>query len=93
MAAWLMLDERHPLSEHAFVEVVVWRLSSPLPGCRHAFKYRLAYIVKGYCLLRYDNETGKGDHKHMGEKEIPYVFTTPERLLDDFWNDVNKGRN
>jgi hypothetical protein len=43
-------------------------------------------------LLRYDNETGKGDHKHLGEKEIPYVFTTPERLLDDFWNDVNKGR-
>jgi hypothetical protein len=29
----------------------------------------------------------------MGEKEIPYVFTTPERLLDDFWNDVNKGGN
>ena len=43
-------------------------------------------------MLRYDNEAGKGDHKHVDEEEIPYVFTTPQALLDDFWNDVDKWR-
>lgn len=84
-----MLSERHAISENAFVEMVVWRVPSPLSGSCHDFKYRLAFVVNGRCVLRYDNEAGKGDHKHIGKKEIPYVFTTPEALLDDFWNDVN----
>lgn len=36
----------------------------------------------GYCVLRYDNEAGKGDHKHVGEEELPYVFTMSQALLD-----------
>jgi hypothetical protein len=92
MNADLMLKERHAVSEDAFVEIVVWRLSSPVAGSRHGFKYRLAFVVNGRCLLRYDNERGKGDHKHMGEDEISYTFTTPQALLEDFWNDVDKWR-
>jgi hypothetical protein len=92
MAAELLLNERHILSEDAFVEMVVWRLPSPLTGSRHGFKYRLALVVGGRCVLRYDNETGKGDHKHEGEKETPYSFTTPQALLDDFWQDVDTWR-
>jgi len=92
MDATLMLNERHTLSENAFVEMVVWRLPSPLPGSRHGFKYRLALVVDSRCVLRYDNETGKGDHKHIGKEEIPYEFTTPKVLLDDFWNDVDTWR-
>jgi hypothetical protein len=49
-------------------------------------------IVDGRCVLRYDNEAGKGDHKHVGEDEIPYVFTAAEALLDDFWKDVDNWR-
>ncbi len=92
MAANLMLNERHTISEIAFVELVVWRLPLPHPGSLHSFKYRLALVVSGTCVLRYDNEAGKGDHKHGGENEIPYDFTTPKVLLDDFWNDVDKWR-
>jgi len=92
MAANLLLNERHTLSEDTFVEMVVWRLPSPLSGSRHGFKYRLALVVNGRCVLRYDNEAGKGDHKHEGEEEIPYSFTTPRALLDDFWQDVDKWR-
>jgi hypothetical protein len=92
MDAELMLNERHALSENAFVEMVVWRLPSPTTGSRHGFKYRLAFVVNGRCVLRYDNEQGKGDHKHLGENEIPYRFRTPQELLDDFWNDVDKWR-
>ena len=92
MGATLLLNERHILSEDAFVEIVVWRLPSPVSGSRHAYKYRLALISNGVCLLRYDNETGKGDHKHVGEKEMSFLFTTPEKLLDDFWDDVDQWR-
>jgi len=88
----LMLNERHAISEETFVEMVVWRLSSPVEGSGHGFKYRLALVVKGCCVLRYDNEQGKGDHKHMKDDEIPYLFTTPQALLDDFWTDVEKWR-
>ena len=87
-----MLSERHVLSENTFVEIVVWRLQSPVAGSQHGFKYRLALVVNGCCVLRYDNEQGKGDHKHLGEDQIPYIFTTPRALLDDFWNDVDKRR-
>jgi hypothetical protein len=92
MNAKLMLNERHILNENAFVEMVVWRLPSPLSGSRHDFKYRLALVVNGHCVLRYDNESGKGDHKHEGEKETQYIFTTPQALLDDFWRDVERWR-
>ena len=87
-----MLNERHVVSEDAFVEMVVWRVSSPVAGSLHGFKYRLAFVVNGRCVLRYDNEHGKGDHKHVGKDETPYVFTTPQILLDDFWNDVDNWR-
>jgi hypothetical protein len=92
MSAELMLKGRHAVFEDAFVEMVVWRLPSPVTGSHHGFKYRLAFVVNGHCVLRYDNERDKGDHKHIGEEEIPYLFTTPQALLDDFWNDVDNWR-
>jgi hypothetical protein len=41
---------------------------------------------------RYDDEAGKGDHRHPGAEEMPYGFTTPARLLADFWSDVDRWR-
>ena len=93
MNAKLMLNERHILSEIAFAELIVWRLPSPLSGSHHSFKYRLALVINGCCVLRYDNESGKGDHRHIGEKEKQYVFTTPQALLEDFWNEVDSWRS
>jgi hypothetical protein len=92
MAAELMIDERHVLAENTFVEIVVWRLPRVVPGSVHRFKYRLALIEDGSCVLRYDNEAGKGDHRHEGEDEQPYHFTTPESLLAAFWSDVEARR-
>ena len=88
-----MLNERHTVSENAFIEMVVWQLQSSVSGSKHDFKYRLALVVDGTCVLRYDNEAGKGDHKHMGEHEVPYAFTTPRSLLEDFWDDVDHWRS
>lgn len=90
MKAEILLRERHQLRSDAFVELKIWRVSSAIRGSRHAFKYALAYVVRGECVLRYDNEAGKGDHRHAGEVETPYVFLSPERRLDDFWRDVDQ---
>ncbi len=93
MKATLLLRERRVVSKDAFVELVVWQVPSPATGSAHTFKYRFAFVVDGVCVLRYDNEAGKGDHKHVGEEQMPYVFTTPARLLEDFWNDVDRWRS
>lgn len=76
------------MGEERFAEIVIWELPEADLGRSHGFKYRLAYVVAGTCVLRFDNEVGKGDHKHFGEKQVRYVFTTTEQLVTDFWNAV-----
>ena len=75
-------------SQVAFAELVVWQLPSPLPGSTHRFKYRLAYVVRGDCVLRYDNEAGKGDHRHYAGKESTYAFSDPDNLIAAFQADI-----
>ncbi len=87
MKAEPLMRERRVL-EVGFVEVIVWRLPEPLSGSTHSFKYRLAYVVESECVLRYDNESGKGDHRHIGGAETTYVFVSVDQLLDDFLADV-----
>jgi Family of unknown function (DUF6516) len=70
----------------------LWRLPVSVANSEHAFKYRLAFVVDGVCVLRYDNEAGKGDHRHVGEVEMAYMFESPRRLLADFWHDVEVWR-
>ena len=93
MRAELLLNERHQVGADAFVELRVWRVPQPVPGSGHDLKYALAYVVGGVCVLRYDNEAGKGNHRHLGVIEMPYSFTTPARLLEDFWSDVDQWRS
>ena len=88
MTARLLLRERRIIAEDRFAEIVIWRLRGPAGGSLHSFKYRMAFVVDGVCVLRFDNETGKGDHKHLGETEAPYLFTTLEQLVVDFWDEV-----
>lgn len=86
--ARLLLRERRIIAEDRFAEVVIWRLPRAVPGSSHGFKYRLAFVIDEVCVLRFDNETGKGDHKHIGEQEVPYRFTSLEQLMTDFWGEV-----
>lgn len=92
MKAERLLHERHQLTANAFVELRIWRVPQPVRGSSHEFKYALAYIVDGVCVLRYDNEAGKGDHRHTGGSEAPYAYTSSEQLLRDFWRDVDGWR-
>jgi hypothetical protein len=92
MKAQMLHRERHVLAEDTFVEIVVWLVPRSLRGSTHRLKYRLALVVAGECVLRYDNETGKGDHRHLGNVETPYVFRGYEKLMSDFWADVESWR-
>jgi Family of unknown function (DUF6516) len=90
--AELLLRERLKLSQRAFVEIVVWKLRARLRSSRHDFKYRLVYVANGRCVLRFDNESGKGDHLRVGEAETPYVFTDLAALQADFWRAIRRRR-
>ena len=90
MNATLLVRRRAHHGEGLFSEVVIWLLPRTLAGSGHMFKYRLALIHEGVCVLRYDNEAGKGDHRHLGAREDAYAFTTMERLLADFDSDVRR---
>jgi hypothetical protein len=92
MKAVVMMDERHVIAEDAFVEIVVWQVPQPVRRSTHRLKYRLALVVAGECILRYDNEAGKGDHRHFGGVETRYAFSGYEQLLTDFWADVEEWR-
>ncbi len=92
MKAKPLLRERRVLAEDTFAELVVWEVPAPVAGSVHRFKYRLAYVVNDVCVLRYDNESGKGDHKHLAGEERPYTFTTAAQLLADFWQDIEHWR-
>jgi hypothetical protein len=92
MKARLLLSERRVVDDGRFADLVIWRLPRRLPGSRHAFKYRLAFVVDEVCVLRFDNESGKGDHKHVGAREVPYEFQRLTQLVADFWNEIDTWR-
>ena len=88
MKATELVRTRVVFSEAAFAELVLWRVPTPVSGSAHLFKYRLAYVVNEVCVLRYDNEAGKGDHRHFGDKESAYAFKSPDDLIADFQRDI-----
>lgn len=73
--AELLLRERQALTEAAFVEIVIWRVPQRVRASGHDFKYSLALVAEGTCFLRYGNEAGKSDHKHIAGREVAYCFT------------------
>jgi len=94
MAARLIFREKHVYFDGAIVEMVIWRLPCVTKAWPHGLKYRL-YCGRsdGLCLVRYDNERGKGDHRHLPDDiEVPYTFVDVETLVADFLTDVSNER-
>jgi hypothetical protein len=79
------------LPDGTIVEMKIWEVPEPVAGS-HRLKYSLFYGREGERLVCYDNERGKGDHRHVAGKEKPYTFTTVEKLIDDFKTDVRSAR-
>lgn len=80
----------HEVWGRGVVEIVIWEAPRPVPPSEHLFKYRLAYVIRGRRAVGYDNERGKGDHKHLRGREMPYAWAGIEKLFTDFWNDVEE---
>ena len=72
----------------SIVEVVISELPEPLSPSLHNYKYRLFYGTPAQERVRYDDERGKGDHRHGRGNEELYAFVTLDRLLDDFERDL-----
>ena len=88
-----VLNYRRDLPNGDIIQVAVWLLPSPLPGSFHPFKYRLDYQTADCSdVFRYDNERGKGDHRHIEGKEDPYRFETVKKLVLDFYEAVRRTR-
>ncbi len=88
MEARLIYRNKKRLASGAIVEEVVWKLPRPEPDRPHGYKYRLVYACEGRRIVGYDNERGKGDHRHRRGRQERYEFVSLDRLLADFRADV-----
>lgn len=89
--AVLLLHERIVLAGDVFAEIRIWQVPRAVRGSSHDLKYSLALVATGECVLRYDNEAGKGDHRHTeGGGEAAYTFRDADTLIADFWTEVDQ---
>lgn len=91
--AALAFHDKQVLADGAILEMKIWRVPKPVAGSKHGLKYSLFYGYPGLRLVGYDNEPGKGDHRHLEGEEAPYQFTTVEKLVEDFLTDVRRARS
>lgn len=92
MKARLILDTKTILTDGRIIQRKIWKLPQTAKGRAHALKYRLYCGKNSKTIVRYDNETGKGDHRHVGSEEVEsvYVFVSLVQLLIDFDTDIEK---
>ena len=84
--------DRAEYPDGAIIEMAIWLVPKPVAGSKHAFKYSLFYGYPGRRVVGYDNERGKGDHRHIKGREQAYSFSTVEALVADFLADVRSMR-
>jgi hypothetical protein len=92
MSAVPLVKLKRVLADGCIIEMRVWQLPAPSGERPHGLKYSLFYGRPGERIVAYDNEAGKGDHRHLREQEEPYRFVSLEKLIADFRQDVAKER-
>ena len=93
MQAKLIYRGKYFYADGAMREMVLWQLPGKTAKSPHGLKYHLYYgLADGTCIVRYDNETGKGDHRHKRDQEEPYQFKDVETLVADFLKDIVEAR-
>ena len=92
MKAVLAFHDKQVLPDGAIVEMTIWEVASPVVGSAHQLKYSLFYGANCKRLVGYDNERGKGDHRHIEDRQERYGFKTVELLMADFLADVRRLR-
>ena len=86
--AKLVFHRKRVFDDGSISELRLWQVPSPVRGSVHGFRYSLFYGTTGERWIGYDNEPGKGDHRHYGTHEEAYAFSSPEQLITDFLGDV-----
>jgi hypothetical protein len=86
--ARLLIHDKWDYADGAIAEIKVWSLPEATPERPHGLKYSLFFGMPGDRVVGYDNETGKGDHRHYGKRQESYAFTTLDELLADFRADI-----
>lgn len=84
----MVVQEKVVREDGAIIELVIWKLPRSTSDRPHGIKYRLYFGRGGECIVRYDNEAGKGDHRHIRGHEEPYRFVSVGKLRRDFEADV-----
>lgn len=92
MRAKLLFRDKYVFRDGAIREMIIWQLPGPGPERLHGLKYRLYYGYPDQCLIRYDNERGKGDHRHYDKTEETYPWVSVQRLIADFKADIEQLR-
>lgn len=92
MEAVLLYRDKYIYRDGAIREMVIWQLAEPDSDNPHSLKYRLFYGYPGKSLVRYDNERGKGDHRHYEDQEEAYEWVSVTQLVLDFKADIEKLR-
>jgi Family of unknown function (DUF6516) len=90
MSATPLVFLKRQNADGTIIDIKIWRLPERTTERPHGLKYSLFFGRAGERIVGYDNETGKGDHRHYGSREEIYDFETMERLMKDFFADVAK---
>ena len=92
MKAVRLFHDKATLPDGSIVELSIWRIPSADSERPHGLKYSLYFGRGGTRIVGYDNERGKGDHKHVDGRESRYRFVSVEKLISDFLSDVERAR-
>ena len=90
--AILLFHDKAQYPDGAILEMTIWQIPLSTAERPHGLKYSLYYGRGGERIIGYDNETGKGDHRHYRAHEESYDFRGPEQLIADFLADVKLER-
>ncbi len=93
MKARRIFHDKSILPDGSIVEMTIWQLPEATPERPHGLKYSLYFGHEGERFVGYDNERGKGDHKHIRDAEFPYQFVDVDTLVADFIADIERIRN
>jgi hypothetical protein len=91
--ARLIADVKSVDSDGSIIQYRVWKLPAANEERPHDYKYSFYFGRDRVRLTAYDNERGKGDHRHVLDKEEPYRFKSIEMLIADFFRDIDKYRS
>ncbi len=73
MRAKLLVNRKERNEDGHITELKAW-IVPVTEHTPHGLKYSVAYIVNSVRVIGYDNERGKGDHRHLAGVEKPYAF-------------------